>query len=225
VPGLDAVRDGGRIFHGDDILTHYQKWEWESGREWELLKYVMLPSYGAAYGLHEVNSHHNLTGRRNVEFRARLLTDPRSRELLSMADVRLLVALKPHRRDTRTPVAGDFDTFVARETRGPVFFETGGGTATLTSDTPVDRRMAATGPGRLVVSQQFYPGWSFWVDGRRRPLVVGEDIFPAVDVPAGEHAVRFVYRPWPALVGAGLTGMTLVFLTGAMLWRRRRARS
>jgi hypothetical protein len=84
-------------------------------------------------------------------------------------------------------------------------------------------------PGRLVLAEQHYPGWSAWLDsaaGRRMLDVRAErGVFRAVDLPAGEHRVVFRYRPRSVLIGAIIRAVAWLGAIGAMvvLAARRRA--
>jgi hypothetical protein len=63
-------------------------------------------------------------------------------------------------------------------------------------------------PGLLVLAESDYPGWQATVDGDPTPIHVANLAFRAISLPAGEHSVRFEYRPgWlrPSLLLAGLS--------------------
>jgi hypothetical protein len=49
--------------------------------------------------------------------------------------------------------------------------------------------------GLLVLRDSWYPGWQAFIDGKRTPTFRVNGCFRGVIVPAGEHRVRFVYRP------------------------------
>lgn len=51
------------------------------------------------------------------------------------------------------------------------------------------------GPAVLVLRDIWYPGWEVEIDGRAAPLLRADVLFRGVEVPAGRHEVRFVYRP------------------------------
>ncbi len=68
--------------------------------------------------------------------------------------------------------------------------------------------------GYLVFSEIAYPGWRAEVDGSTVPIMTADYLLRAVWLEPGEHTVRMEYRPGSVLFGAGLTLLTLVFLTG-----------
>jgi hypothetical protein len=82
--------------------------------------------------------------------------------------------------------------------------------------------MHAAAPGLLVLADAFYPGWEVTVDGARRPLLRANYLFRGVAVDAGEHEVRFRYRPRSFAVGAVVTLGTMAVLIAVGIRRRRR---
>jgi hypothetical protein len=74
--------------------------------------------------------------------------------------------------------------------------------------------------GRFILVEQFFPGWSATLDGRPVEIERAEDVFQAVQMPAGEHRIRFEYRPRAVLVGAAVSLLSLAGLCAAA---RRRA--
>lgn len=98
----------------------------------------------------------------------------------------------------------------------------GHGRATIRATADPDEVVIQTVADRrayLVLSDTYYPGWSVTVDGQPAPLHPANLAFRAVKVPAGEHEVRFVYRPASFRWGLLLFGMGLLGLT--MGWRKR----
>ncbi len=80
-------------------------------------------------------------------------------------------------------------------------------------------------PALLVLAEAWAPGWTATVDGEGVPILVASGGLRAVALGAGEHDVRFDYRPRWLSVGPAATVLALViavalFLTGAA---RRRA--
>jgi hypothetical protein len=67
----------------------------------------------------------------------------------------------------------------------------------------------------LVVSQSDFPGWHAAVDGRRAPVHRVHGLVQGIELPPGSRRVEMRYMPLPFLVGAALSGSTLVVL---LLW-------
>src|ERR1044071_4039643 len=88
----------------------------------------------------------------------------------------------------------------------------------------VELRVVAPAPSVVVLSQSFYPSWRAEVDGRPARLWRANHAFQAVEVPAGTHDVRLIYRDnffqWGALVSCLSLGTI-----AAGRFTRRRARS
>lgn len=80
-------------------------------------------------------------------------------------------------------------------------------------------RLRAQGPGRLVLSEVFYPGWTAEVDGRSAKIDAAYAFLRALELEAGEHDVVIQFQPYLWLAGAGISLLTLVALGG--LWLRR----
>lgn len=79
--------------------------------------------------------------------------------------------------------------------------------------------------GLLVISEQAYPGWRAWLDGREVPLVRADVILQALVVPAGRHRVEIRFDPLSVKVGLAVTLLTLLVSGGWLLWYRRRPKS
>jgi len=72
----------------------------------------------------------------------------------------------------------------------------------------------------IVISQSHHPGWQAHVDGRATPLFRANHAFQAVEVPAGRHSLRVVYRDRQFQAGAVISLLTLAGC-GWFLWRNR----
>jgi hypothetical protein len=80
---------------------------------------------------------------------------------------------------------------------------------------------ASPGPGVLVLSENYFPGWRVYVDGEPSQLLRVDYNLRGVLLPPGEHVVKFVYRPGSVLIGAVVSLLTLVvLLLPVRLWRR-----
>jgi hypothetical protein len=73
-------------------------------------------------------------------------------------------------------------------------------------------RGALNEPGWVVLADTYYPGWVASVDGEPAAILPANHAFRAVAVAAGEHTVRFEYRPRSFQLGL------LLSLTGLVGW-------
>lgn len=64
----------------------------------------------------------------------------------------------------------------------------------------------------LVLSENYFPGWRVYVDGRRQEILRVNYDLRGVLLPAGEHTVWFEYRPLSALLGLIISLLTLIAL-------------
>lgn len=80
----------------------------------------------------------------------------------------------------------------------------------------------APGPGFLVVSQQYYPGWNAYVDGTSVKTYRTNGVLTGLFVPPGYHTVELRFEPLSVKLGAALSGITLLFLTGYLVVNTRR---
>ena len=77
---------------------------------------------------------------------------------------------------------------------------------------------ASSGPGVLVLSENYFPGWRVYVDGQTAELLRVDYNLRGVMLPSGEHVVSFVYRPLSVLIGVVVSLLTLIVLLLAPRW-------
>jgi uncharacterized membrane protein YfhO len=77
----------------------------------------------------------------------------------------------------------------------------------------------AEGPGKLVLSEINYPGWRVEIDGQSLEHDSEQGLFRAVQIPQGEHEIRFSFRPPSVYMGVTISMLTL--LAALYLVRRR----
>jgi hypothetical protein len=99
------------------------------------------------------------------------------------------------------------------------------GTAHVDEYTPDRVRVTTSTPrdGLLVLSDNFYPGWRAFVDGREQPVVRGDMLFRTLALPAGQHAVEFRFEPRSIELGLVVSLASLVLAIGLVMagWRAR----
>jgi hypothetical protein len=80
--------------------------------------------------------------------------------------------------------------------------------ASITTYTPDLVRVTATGPGFLVLTDAYYPGWVARVDGASVPILRADLMFRAVALGPGEHQVEFRFEPRSVRVGLWVSGLS-----------------
>lgn len=77
--------------------------------------------------------------------------------------------------------------------------------------------------GRLVLLDLAFPGWSVSIDGKPAASEVFENMYRAVDVPAGRHEVVWRYQPVSVKRGAIVSAAAiLIWIVAAVITGRRR---
>jgi len=73
---------------------------------------------------------------------------------------------------------------------------------------------STTSNGLLVLSDNYYPGWKAYVDGKETKIYRVNYTFRAIDLPKGEHIVGFKYEPESFQVGLSLSILSaaIIFL-------------
>lgn len=97
------------------------------------------------------------------------------------------------------------------------------GTAVIRLDTPrqIEIQVDTTTDGYLVLLDTFYPGWVATVDAQPAPVYRANYIGRAVFVPAGQHVIRFEYRPLSFTIGVAIAALITAILTGLALYAKR----
>ena len=75
----------------------------------------------------------------------------------------------------------------------------------------IDVSVQTRGPRFLILTDLYFPGWRAYVDGKPTTIDAGNYLFRAILLPqAGNHIVRFEYRPLTFSLGLALTGSALL---------------
>ncbi len=75
-------------------------------------------------------------------------------------------------------------------------------------------------PGMVILSDNWFPGWSATVDGRPARLWEADTVIRGVEVPAGAHRIEMRYRPLSVRLGAWMLALSLAGLA-ALAWLRK----
>lgn len=95
-----------------------------------------------------------------------------------------------------------------------------GSTARIESESANSVRVLAKacGPGYLVLSDAWYPGWVATMDGHEAVIHRADYALRAVRIEAGDHEVVLRYRPWSFRLGALLSALALVLTVAARVF-------
>ncbi|HEY0431313.1 MAG TPA: YfhO family protein, partial [Pyrinomonadaceae bacterium] len=104
------------------------------------------------------------------------------------------------------------------------------GTAEVTRHEPnrIEVKTDSIAPSILVLSENHYPGWRAYVDGKSVDVIRVDYNLRGVAVPAGNHLVKFVYQPKSVILGLMISLLTLAALLVWAVgldarWRRKRS--
>jgi hypothetical protein len=97
----------------------------------------------------------------------------------------------------------------------------GAAPAEISHYSSTDLTVEATGPGLLVLSESYYPGWRATVDGVDAPLVRANLHFRGVPLSGGPHRVRVWYDPLSVKLGFAATALALLGNVVALAMARR----
>jgi len=93
--------------------------------------------------------------------------------------------------------------------------------ARIIKKTPNKIEVRATGPGNLVLSEIYYPGWRVLIDGKKAEITRAHQILRSVSISEGHHVVEFNYRPLSVVSGLVLAGMGWVILISSSVGKKR----
>jgi hypothetical protein len=91
-------------------------------------------------------------------------------------------------------------------------------TAAAMSANKIEASIESAGPAMMVISQTYYHLWNAFVDERPVPLFRANFAFQALEVPAGAHRVKLIYRDYNLALGFYITLASLVVC--GLLWRK-----
>jgi hypothetical protein len=96
------------------------------------------------------------------------------------------------------------------------------------SDNAMEVRTSSASPAILVTSDAYYPGWKVSIDGQNARLFRADYAIRGVWLPAGQHVVRFQFRPRSFYYGATISAISLlallVIFSRALILTARRKR-
>jgi uncharacterized membrane protein YfhO len=70
-------------------------------------------------------------------------------------------------------------------------------------------------------SQNYYPGWKAYVNGRQVPVHMVNGLIQGIEVPAGDSTVEFKFQPASIYIGGAISLATLLVLLLYIIWERK----
>jgi len=101
------------------------------------------------------------------------------------------------------------------------------GKTKIISSGELNVEVSTRAPGLLIVSDQYYPGWSAYVDGKTTQIYAVDGILRGLFLEAGEHVVEFKYRPLSFILGGIFSAvflLTTVFSYSSILVQQKTSR-
>ncbi len=77
--------------------------------------------------------------------------------------------------------------------------------------------------GFLVVSEQYYPGWRAYIDGKETPVYAVDGILRGVLLSEGKHTVVFEYKPLSFLIGVIVSIICLLVTITGLAYHYKRS--
>ncbi|MCB4756512.1 MAG: YfhO family protein [Elusimicrobia bacterium] len=213
LPGLDRIPEQSRVYHTSRFTNRIHQWKVKTGEDWLFIKGSLVPSVGVAYGIEEAASYEILTSRRHWAFLDRLDKAPLTSPLFDYAGVSRIISLTPEGLSKPMPTGEDVEVHKNKDFKPKAFMDSGRLCKVLEKK-PGLVIVEAEGPGKLVLSESFAPGWRVTVDDRDQAVEIFEEAFLSVSLPAGSHRVRFRYLPASFILGLILSLLTALFVVG-----------
>jgi Bacterial membrane protein YfhO len=94
--------------------------------------------------------------------------------------------------------------------------------ATITTYSPEQVQLTADGPGTLLLTDAYYPGWTATIDGAPAPIQRADIMFRALSLPPGQHQIEFRYDPLSVRLGLVISALAWSGLALALVLLRRR---
>lgn len=77
---------------------------------------------------------------------------------------------------------------------------------------------------RLVISENYYPGWHALINNKRYKVEIFEEYFKSVQIPSGTEQVSLIFLPESFVIGKTITLSTILFLAIFFWYSRIRRR-
>ncbi len=95
-------------------------------------------------------------------------------------------------------------------------------TATIVLYSPNKVVIQASGPGVLILADPMYPGWKASVDGNSAEIETVGGLLRGISLPAGNHTIKFFFRPILVYLGCALQIIVLLGLLVSNLYKKQK---
>jgi hypothetical protein len=101
------------------------------------------------------------------------------------------------------------------------------GTADVKRITPdaFTAEVQTNSPGLLVISEQYYPGWYAYVEGKETPIYAVDGILRGIFLNEGKHMVRLEYKPLSFSIGLAISILSLLATIARLVYLYRQSLS
>ena len=72
-----------------------------------------------------------------------------------------------------------------------------------------------------MLTDNMYPGWKAYIDGKEAPIYRADYTFKAVIVPKGRHTIIFTYQSFAVNLGLIVSGLGLLLFVGILYSLKR----
>ena len=74
----------------------------------------------------------------------------------------------------------------------------------------------------LFLSEAYYPGWQFTVDGKKENVLLVNELFSGVVIKPGQHNIEYVYDPWTFKAGLAVSTLTVMAMLATYIYAKRK---
>ena len=78
--------------------------------------------------------------------------------------------------------------------------------------TRIELEVNTSSPGFLVLADNYYPGWTAFVNGQKTEVLRADYIHRAIYIEPGSHKVAFIFVPYSFYIGCGISFAVFIFL-------------
>ena len=121
-------------------------------------------------------------------------------------------------------IKNDLSKMVILEEQPSKISTTATGTATISHYSASEIKIETKTNGEMILflSDNYYPGWNAYINGKKSKILRANYSFRGVEVPGGDSVVVFKYEPLSFAIGLWLTAGGIVFFVAVLLLLKRK---